>query len=344
MHHPAENAIEKKAWLLFGQDKWAEASAIFEDLLKAYPSSEGALQGEIACLRKQRQFDKALQLLKGALKKKHPQSIGLLAEKAWLNVDSKHYDAAIYAFKVLLAFSSSHKDAPQHFSWLIDLLRLQRRFGEADTTLQQALQLFPGDYSLRSDQAWLYFYQDDYARAAKLFEDLLREKKGDATAIQGKLASLRMIGAFDEATREASAALTQVGRQPGVLNEMAWVCSEKGNDDQGSRLFEEVLTLTPKDPYAYLNLACSLIREGGTDELEKASQRSREALSLDPDLPQARGCLGVVAFKQGRLGRLRRNYANQLTIVRLTEATLIWAHSISAWGVTMRLSRYSRRV
>jgi tetratricopeptide (TPR) repeat protein len=104
MHHPAEDAIEKKAWLLFGQDKWAEASAIFEDLLKAHPSSEGALQGEIACLRKQRQFDKALQLLESALQK-HPQSIGLLAEKAWLNVDSKHYNEAIDAFKVLLAFS-----------------------------------------------------------------------------------------------------------------------------------------------------------------------------------------------------------------------------------------------
>jgi tetratricopeptide (TPR) repeat protein len=35
--------------------------------------------------------------------------------------------------------------------------------------------------------------------------------------------------------------------------------------------------------------------------LEKAAERCREALKLDSVLPEARGCLGVIAFKQGRI-------------------------------------------
>jgi Flp pilus assembly protein TadD len=121
-------------------------------------------------------------------------------------------------------------------------------------------------------------------------------------AIQGKVACLRMIGAYDEAEREASRALTEKGPHPGILNELAWLCCEKGDYAQASQYFEKVLAITPNDPYAHVNLAGCLIKEGEKAMLERASLQCRKALSFDPTLPEARGCLGVVAFKQGRIG------------------------------------------
>jgi len=103
-------------------------------------------------------------------------------------------------------------------------------------------------------------------------------------------------GDWGEAKRQSLLAIQTLGRLPGVLNEMAWLSYEQSNYDEASELFQEVLAITPKDPYAHINLAWSLTKQGGTETLQRASHLCRCALSFEPNLPEARGCLGVVAL------------------------------------------------
>jgi tetratricopeptide (TPR) repeat protein len=309
----SKTTIESKGWQLFNEGKWTEAVIVFDELLAVDSTNEGGLQGKIACLRKLRSFSQAVILLDEALKT-HPDSAGILSEKAWLSVEAKHYSDAIETFKLLLSrLGTNDQDAPERFSWLIGLLRLEQRFDEAEETMAEALRLFPNNYSLSIDRGWLYFYQNEFEQAAETFEAVLRTYAANPIALQGKIACLRVTGDWGEAKRQSLLAIQTLGRLPGVLNEMAWLSYEQSNYDEASELFQEVLAITPKDPYAHINLAWSLTKQGGTETLQRASHLCRCALSFEPNLPEARGCLGVVAFKQGRLGeaesQLRRSIA-----------------------------------
>ena len=294
--------LEADAWKLFNATEWNDALTKFKEVLHIDATSEGSLQGEIACLRKLREFEEAESELKWALKE-HPRSIGLLAERVWLNVEQKKFDKAINALRVILGQSTTHVDAAEQFSWLVALLRIERRYDEAEATLSEAFAIpnFKNNYSLQIDRGWLYFYEDRFEEAAKTFEGVLAQHPNDAMAIQGKLACLRLQGAYEEAAIEGARALAKNRNWSGILNEMAWLSWEKGNFAQASQIFAEVAAMTPKDAYAHVNLAASLLREGDNVVLQKAAEHCREALKLDSALPEARGCLGVIAFRQGRI-------------------------------------------
>ena len=315
--HQHKKNREAHAWELFNAEKWEDALTEFTEVLQSDATSEGSLQGEIACLRKLRKFEAAEKELEGALKH-HPTSIGLLAERVWLNVEQKKYSQAIDALKTILCQSTKHVDAAEQFSWLVTLLRIERRYEEAETALSQALAIpgFENNYSLQIDRGWLYFYEERFAEADKTFNTVLAQHPGDAMAVQGRLACFRLQGAYDEAATEGARALAENRNAPGILNEMAWLSWEKGDYTQASQFFEKVAAITPTDPYAYVNLAASLLREGQGDKilLQKATEQCREALKLDSALPEARGCLGVIAFRQGRIAeaelQLRKSIEN----------------------------------
>ena len=221
-HHKKNQ--EAHAWELFNAQEWQDALTEFAKVLQFDATSEGSLQGEIACLRKLGKFDEAEKELDGALRQ-HPTSIGLLAERVWVNVEQKKYSQAIDALKTLLSHSTKHIDAAEQFSWLVTLLRIERRYEEAETELSRALAIpgFENNYSLQIDRAWLYFYEERFEEANKTFNAVLAQHPGDAMAIQGKLACLRLQGAYDEAATEGARALAENRNLPGILNEMAWL-------------------------------------------------------------------------------------------------------------------------
>ena len=302
MSHNHKKDLEAHAWKLFNEEKWEEALTEFTEVLHHDAASEGGLQGQVASLRKLRKFQESGEKLDEALKH-HQKSVGLLAERVWLNVEQKKYSEAIDALKALLKISTSHANAAEQFSWLVGLLRIERRYEEAEATLSQALAIpgFERNYSLQIDRGWLYFYEERFAEAARTFNAVLSQHPGDDTATQGMLACLRMQGAYDEADRQIQRALSKGRKRPGILNEAAWLSWDQGDYAQAARLFEEVLALNERDPYAHVNVAAALVKEEDETLLERAADRCREALKLDPALPEARGCLGVVAFKQGRI-------------------------------------------
>ena len=290
-------SLEDKGWHFLNQKQYDKAVEAFDEIFKKEEANVAAFQGKIAALRKKRDFAAANELLAKALSvhSKHP---GILSERAWLFVEQQKYDEAISAFYEVLKVKRSDEDI---FLWTIALLRNQRRFEEADKLLKEASQLFLGSLRLRNERGWLHFYQMQYDDAIETFEQILEEDPNNESALQGQIASLRKKGYYAEAIKVANKALNHPTKRSGIYGERAWISFEQGYYEKAEADFNEVLTLVPDDPFAHINLAWSLVRQGTDTDLDDATKHCRKALNLDPNLAEAFGCLGNIAFKRGHI-------------------------------------------
>jgi tetratricopeptide (TPR) repeat protein len=290
-------SLKHEGWKLFEEGSWSEALAKFDELLQIDPSNEGALQGKIASLRKERRFSEAAKLLSEALRKR-PGSAGILAERVWLHVDQRGYDDAIRALDEVFRHSSATEAL---LSWKVLLLRIRQRFDEAHDAVREALKTFPQSPPLLVQLAWLHFYQNHLDEAAGTFAEVLQIDERNEGALQGKIATLRLKGQFAEASREAQSGLKLFPASAGIQSELGWVSFACEEFEEAERVFRNVQELAPKDPYCRINLAWALLKEAGKEPLAEASIQCQNALDLEPNLAEALGCLGVVAFRQGRI-------------------------------------------
>ena len=177
-----EKSLELNGWQLLQEKHWGDAALVFGQLLEINRANEGALQGTIARLRKQGSFSEARSRLREALQL-HPDSIGILCERAWLDVERK-YDDAIDAFGAVLRRTQKDESL---FRWRITLLRGQQRLDEAEKAIEEAKKAFPQSKLLLVERGWLLFYQNQFQEAADTFSDLLKLDKNNQEALQGRI-------------------------------------------------------------------------------------------------------------------------------------------------------------
>jgi tetratricopeptide (TPR) repeat protein len=296
-HGSGIEALEDAAWQSLDGNRLDDSLRMFTEILAIDHSNEAGLQGKTASLRKLGRIDEAERCLETALKL-IPKSVGLLSERAWLDIERSNYDNAIKAFREVLHLSKRDVGI---FRWLLSLLRRQKRFDEAAAVAIEALTLFPDDIGVSVELGWVQFGKEQYEDASKTFAKVLEADKRHEGALQGQIASLRLRGRYDEAMRRSERALAIIPRSPGILSEMGWLAFEQGRFEDAERAFAEVVSITPKDQGAYLNLAWSLERQGDPTSLTEAAERCLEALNMQSDFLEANGCLGVIAFRQGRI-------------------------------------------
>src|SRR5262249_53743581 len=137
------------------------------------------------------------------------------------------------------------------------------------------------------------------------------------SALQGRIASLRMQGCYSDASDAAAEALERRGASPGIVSEKGWLSLERGDLVEAIDAFENVVQLTPRDPFSHLNLAAALVRRGAAGGLDRATARCRQARRLEPDLCESFWMLGFIASKRGDMQEAEANY---LRSVELTVA------------------------
>lgn len=287
---------EEASWALLNAGESAAAQARFEAALSRTPSSAGAAQGLVATLRKQRLFAGAAQSLEAALLR-HPQATGLLAERIWLLLDQKRYADALAPVDALIATGLA--DEGIHL-WKVALLRRERHFREAEAAVTYAMQHLPHWERLATEAAWLTFHQRDHEQALSQFEALIETSPTDASAWQGKVASLRKLERFPEARAAAIAGLEQCPGATGLLVERGWTAFDAGRYHAAERAFESAAESVPTDPRLKVCLAAALVMQRTDSDNERAEALCREALRQDPYLAEAYGCLGQIAFQRGR--------------------------------------------
>jgi tetratricopeptide (TPR) repeat protein len=307
---PGVKELEDRAWQLFNEGNNDGAIQAFDKALALEPNSEGALQGKVAALRKKRDFPRAARLLAQAIDA-HPTSIGILSERAWLHYERREYAEALKAFDEVLKVAPKNDDK---IVWKSSLLRVMRKFDESESILREAETAIPDSPAIHTERGWLHFDQHQYERAEEIFAAVLKKEPGYELAVQGQTASLRMRGNFGDAKRILQDALRERPDSPGLRSEQGWLYFEEGEYERAEESFRRVLEYQPYDVFSLVNLAWSLVWQGGEKELEEAAMVCRRALQFDADLAQAYGCLGVIAAKQGRL---REAESNLLRSIRL---------------------------
>jgi tetratricopeptide (TPR) repeat protein len=153
----------------------------------------------------------------------------------------------------------------------------------ARATIEEAVEMEPGQAEVRQALARLRMVEGRYEEARKLAERLKAEMP-EATGADRILAgSLFRLGRVDEAEQ---AALTAVRLEPGEWknhNTLAWLFAATGRYDEAEREYRAVIDLDGGNAGAYHNLGAIMIRRGRFPEsielLERALQVQPQAIT-----------------------------------------------------------------
>ena len=236
--------------------------ASFDQVLALNPSDREALAGKIAALRILGRLDEAQRLVKAGLSL-IPPGPSIFYQEGWLRMDQDRPDLASGAFE-----QASLADPAWPEPVLSKALALERlgRGGEGEMSLQELVTSMRGIPGLRAELGWFSLILHNLGKAKGIFLQLARAD-GDPAGFHGLAALLLATGC----TREAAVIM---GRLSHAM---------------------------PRDPLVQINHGMVLAKAGGSRDLADATVSAKRALSLDPWFASAHTCLGIIAFKQGRL-------------------------------------------
>ena len=316
--------LEGQAWKHHEDKEYEDAIAICDKIIHIDSKNCTAYQIKIGSYRKTNKFTDALTLLKEALNV-HPQESGLLSERFWIYAEQNQCDNAVHALEARFHFDSDLKAKWDEsiFSRALSLLKSQNDFEKAQQLIDKAIGKFNKNLSILNEQGWLHFAQMHYDEAIEVFKEILSKKDLsnedplNASALQGQIASLRMKGQFTDAGELADAALhNHQKNSPGINSERGWIYFKQGDYSKAADCFKKVITLSEKnpDPYHYINLAWSLFRQKEDTNLDTAIKHCWTALKISPNLAEAFGCLGNIAFRQGRIREAEEYFLRSIRV------------------------------
>jgi len=236
--------------------------ASFDQILALDPSDREALAGRIAALRVLGRLDEAQSLVESGLSLE-PPGPSILYQEGWLRMDQDRPDLASGAFE-----RATLADPAWPEPVLSRALALERlgRGREGEVLLQELVVSMRGVPGLRAELGWFSLMLHNLGKAKDIFLQLARAE-GDPGGFHGLAALLIAMG------RPRDAAVIMGRLSPAM----------------------------PRDPLVQVNHGMVLARAGGPRDLADATVAAQRALSLYPRFAPAHTCLGVIAFKQGRL-------------------------------------------
>ncbi|PYI92516.1 MAG: hypothetical protein DME97_09340 [Verrucomicrobia bacterium] len=272
--------LTERALICFDQRQYGRAIDFLNQAIAFDSKNEEAVKWKTNSLGAQQKTDDAIKFLEG-LMPQFPMSVDLRVQLGWLYLDREAWDGAENVF--LEAGAIVPADSPSLLGRAETFMR-QNRSDEAVRLLRNRLETLPNDLNVRNTLGWIYNQRNDPLSARKEFEAVLARASKNVAALNG-------LGAISFAQEDYEKAEEQ---------------------------FREVVALQPYEPVWRGNLAWSLARQQQVESLgdESSSSRSKEkpidrlaeaeqccqkALELDPNYANAFGCLGVIAFKRGRL-------------------------------------------
>ncbi len=164
------------------------------------------------------------------------------------------------------------------------------------------------------------------------FEEVLKSRPDDASAWQGRIASLRKLERFAEAREVVAQGMTSCPDAVGLLVEKGWTAFDEGWLETAERAFATAVRRAPADPRLKVCLAAALVCQRTEDDHVQAEALCREALKQEPDLADAFGCLGQIAFQRGRWSEAERQFRRAAERIPCPGAARILERCWHAWG------------
>ena len=288
--------LNERGYLAFDQRQYDKAANAFNQTLGIEPTNSPALIWKTIALRVQRNFPEAERTLVDGLARL-PQSLELLNQRGWLQIDQGRYDNAVEAFDRTLDADPNHanEDALQ---WKIRSLREQRNpagdkaledaiedalkrqphsakilyergqwhydrdeFKEADEWCAKAISCEPyyhESYFLRAEALRQLNRSDD---ALKLLQDLKRSNPEDLE-VRGRLGWFNLYcGELDRAKEEFDSILKTDSMNTTAISGVGAVYVQRDQYESAEHKFRRALELEPNESAWHRNLAFTLVRQ-----------------------------------------------------------------------------------
>ncbi|HEX5885660.1 MAG TPA: tetratricopeptide repeat protein [Pyrinomonadaceae bacterium] len=275
----------EKGWLCVDRKRYPEAINTFNQVLEKDERNQFALQGKIACLRLQGRFQEAEELAGKALDW-HPESTGILSERGWLFFDQRHFSEAEASFAKAITIAPYQIDL--EFSRVEVLNRLNRSF-EAEKIFEELRRKFPDDEAAIVERLGrFYIQQKDLKKAEDQFRSIHKNDPNKVGGLSGLGAVCLLEARYDEAIEHFRKLVSIDGNNPAWFTNLAWalVRDEEANRDRQP---------APKGLFG------AHTQDNALSPLDEAEKCCQKALELDPESPDAYGCLGTIAFRRGKL-------------------------------------------
>ncbi len=252
---------EAEFWLgivAIRQEKYREAVEIFERQLrgKGNPRSAAALGVAYAS---QRQFDKALDVLRQGLKN-WPDSPVILERLASTEALAGHYDAAITQYQRMAA---SQPKSPSLRMQMGSVYQMKGDYRNAATFFRQAYDLTPSDITVGLSLAAALSQGGNAGEARSVYQKILKEHPDNASALNNLAFLLADTGGdLQEALRLAKQALDKAPAEPGYSDTIGYIYLKQGLHDNAVRTFANLAKKYPKvAPFRY-HLGLALYEKG----------------------------------------------------------------------------------
>ncbi|MFY0565312.1 tetratricopeptide repeat protein [Archangium lansingense] len=328
---PNSAEILKERGLVY-QSQWRHAEALeaFERALSIVPYNENVLQSRLALLRVRRQFEDARDALEEALARQ-PQSPGIQVERVYILYDQQRFDEALAISEEITHADPSNSQAHQ---LKIACLIRSRRYEEASRAIDEALVLmqavqrgpflfirggileFAGRFSeaeaafaaaMATEPVWFgpafaRIYELERlgrsAEALEFIQTLEQRYPGDPEVADG-------IGTFYLRRNAPLLAQRKFEEIPEGDNRrekgLGGVCATLGDYCGAETHFRRALENDRWTADNHADLAWVLVRQEDEESLQEAEKFCRSALDIDREFSPALGCLGVIAFRRGRI-------------------------------------------
>jgi tetratricopeptide (TPR) repeat protein len=346
-HHPDDPDLHVTiAWLLSNQDREDEAVAAAEKALAIHPGHRWALRSRVSFLRYARRFDEAHRAAEQAAAL-HPDDPGIHTTIAWLHSELDHPGQALASCEKALAINPGHVNATE---WRIQTLLRLHRVEEAELAAAAALKRYPTVPKIIIARARVHEHLFDFDAAADCLAQALARDPDHTGLNVARSATLRSLRRCAEAEREVSR-LCQARPHLGDLRaELGWIHHDEHRLTEARQVFEELMKIAscaeeraavhhglgwvafaggeyvraenefraarreqPQDFDYPLALAWALGRQEGAARWREAETIAGELLKRRAE-PSVHICLGVVAFRQGRIASAEYHLKKALEI------------------------------
>lgn len=259
-----------RAWLAHNCRDFAAAADRWTELRESFADSPSGYSGGAISFREAGRLDQAEALATAGMER-FPDDLGLAIERAQVaqarrdfTTAAAHWDRAVERFP----------DQPAAYIGAARALRDANRSDEAEHRLRQAAGRFPDNAHVALEMAWTAQGRSDWNEAACRWQEVRnRFPEQEAGYLMGA-GALRASGRLDEAEEVLAAAIERFPAQPRALTEYAAIASQKADNAEAVRRWEQVRAAFPDLPDGYALGAAALSalrREDDAEDLLSAA-------------------------------------------------------------------------
>lgn len=274
--NPDDRESRRKIGLiLLEQGEWADAEAVFSELLVYEPAAEQTLFYYATALEKQQQWQAALDAVSriAAESDLYPDA---LYHRSYLQHQLGYNDKAIELMRQRMTHEPQR---PDFYDYLASLQELENDLTGARTTLEEGIGLFPEDAEILYHLGLVFEKSGEPANAMEAMEEVLHKNPEHAEALNYIAYSLAEQGGdLDRALELVNRAL-QYKQAAHILDTLGWVHFRAGHYEAARAALEQAAAEISSDPVIWQHLGDAYRALGMHAD---AAQAYRHALEFAP--------------------------------------------------------------